>query len=87
MIQKIFDQITNFQIDSNLQIDSKIRRHSMIRRYEHAFLLWKVVTYLLITEFIDENSCLLTEIELRRLHRRFEHLSARRLYEILTRLD
>ncbi len=29
----------------------------------------------------------LIEIELRRLHRRFDHLSARRLYEILTRSD
>jgi hypothetical protein len=77
MIQKIFD----------LQISSKIRRHSVIRRYDHAFLLWKIFTYSLIAEFIDENSCLLTEIELRRLHRRFDHLSARRLYEILTRSD
>ncbi len=41
----------------------------------------------LIVEFIDENSCLLIEIELRRLHRRFDHLSARRLYEILERFD
>jgi hypothetical protein len=73
MIQKIFD-ITN------LQIDSKIRRHSVIRRYDHAFLLWKIFTYSLIVEFIDENLCLLIEIELRRLHRRFDHLSARRLY-------
>jgi hypothetical protein len=39
----------------------------------------------LIVEFIDENSCLLIEIELRRLHRRFEHLSVRRLYKILER--
>ncbi len=51
------------------------------------FLLWKIFTYSLIAEFIDENSCLLIEIELRRLHRRFDHLSARRLYEILTRSD
>jgi hypothetical protein len=41
----------------------------------------------LILEFIEENSCLLIEIELRRLHRRFEHFSARRLYEILERSD
>jgi hypothetical protein len=80
MIQKILD-ITN------LQIDSKIRRYSVIRRYDHAFLLWKIFTYSLIIEFINESSCLLIEIELRRLHRRFGHLSARRLYEILTRSD
>jgi hypothetical protein len=77
MIQKMFD----------IRINSKIRRHSVIRRYDHAFLLWKIFTYSLIAESIDENSCLLIEIELRRLHRRFDHLSARRLYEILTRSD
>jgi hypothetical protein len=82
MIQKISHQITK-----NFQISSKIRRHSVIRRYDHAFLLWKIFTHSLIAEFIDENSCLLIEIELRRLHRRFDHFSARRLYEILTRSD
>jgi hypothetical protein len=41
----------------------------------------------LILEFIEENSCLLIEIELRRLHRRFDHSSARRLYEILERSE
>jgi hypothetical protein len=77
MIQKMFD----------LQINSKIKRHSIIRRYDHAFLLWKIFIYSLIAEFIDENSCLLIEIELRRLHRRFDHFSTRHLYEILTRSD
>jgi hypothetical protein len=83
MIQKILEDqnITNFQISL------RIRRHSVIRRYDHAFLLWKIFTYSLIAEFIDENSCLLIEIELRRLHRRFDHSSTRRLYEILTRSD
>ncbi len=63
------------------------RRHLVIRRYEHAFLLWKMLIQFLILEFIEKNSCLLIEIELRRLHRRFEHFSARRLYEILERFD
>jgi hypothetical protein len=87
MIQKIFDQIAKDQNITNFQIDSKIRRHSVIRRYDHAFLLWKISTYSLIAEFIEENSCHLIEIELRRLHRRFDHLSTRRLYEILMRSD
>jgi hypothetical protein len=82
MIQKI-----SHQIIKNFQINLKIRRHSVIRRYDHAFLLWKIFTYSLIVEFIDENSCLLIEIKLRRLHRRFDHFSARRLYKILTRSD
>ncbi len=63
------------------------RRHFVIRRYDHAFLLWKMFIQSLILEFIEKNSCLLIEIELRRLHRRFDHLSARRLYEILERFD
>jgi hypothetical protein len=63
------------------------RRHLVIRRYGHAFLLWKMLIQSLILEFIEKNSCLLIEIELRRLHRRFEHLSARRLYEILERSE
>jgi hypothetical protein len=41
----------------------------------------------LILEFIEENSCLLTEIKLRRLHRQFDNLSARRLHEILHRSE
>jgi hypothetical protein len=63
------------------------RRHLVIRRYGHAFLLWKMLIQSLILEFIEKNSCLLIEIELRRLHRRFDHLSARRLHEILHRSE
>ncbi len=61
----------------------KEKRHSVIRRYGHVFLLWKIPIQLLILEFIEKNSCLLIEIELRRLHRRFDHSSTRRLHEIL----
>jgi hypothetical protein len=89
-LKMYFNNLINEMIQKNItnfQISLKIRRHSVIRRYGHAFLLWKIFTYSLIAEFIDENSCLLIEIELRRLHRRFDHLSARRLYEILTRSD
>jgi hypothetical protein len=63
------------------------RRHFVIRRYEHAFLLWKMLIQSLILEFIEKNSCLLIEIELRRLHRRFDHSSTRRLHEILHRSE
>ncbi len=63
------------------------QRHFVIRRYEHAFLLWKMLIQSLILEFIEANSCLLIEIELRRLHRRFDHSSTRRLYEILERSE
>ncbi len=65
-----------------IQTDMKIINHSIIRRYEHAFLLWKILNQYqsLIVEFLNENFCYLIEIELRRLHRRFDHFSARRLH-------
>jgi hypothetical protein len=70
-----------------LHIDMKKEHHSMIRRYDHAFLLWNIFAQSLITESLDQNSCFLIEIELRCLHRRFDHLSIRRLQAILDRSD
>jgi hypothetical protein len=72
---------------SNLHISMKNEHHSMIRRYDHAFLLWKISAQSLIAKFLDQNSCFLIEIELRRLHRRFDHFSIRRLQAILDRSD
>jgi hypothetical protein len=78
----------NFSLIIVSQTDMKsVNRFSVIRRYEHAFLLWKIVNQSLIVEFFDENSCYLIEIELRRLHRRFGHFSARRLHQILDRFE
>ena len=34
---------------------------------------------------MNQNSCLLIEVELKRLHRRFEHSSVRRLHQMLER--
>jgi hypothetical protein len=59
----------------------------MIRRYDHAFFFWNISAQSLITKFLDQNSCFLIEIELRRLHRRFDHFSIRRLQTILDRFD
>jgi hypothetical protein len=71
-----------------LQIDMKnVNPFSIIRRCEHAFILWKILNQFLIVESFDENSCYRIEIELRRLHRRFDHFSARRLHEIITGSD
>jgi hypothetical protein len=86
--------IINLQIDMKnlsfiifIQTDMKIINHSIIRRYKHAFLLWKILNQyqFLIVEFLNENFCYLIEIKLRRLHRRFDHFSARRLHQILER--
>jgi hypothetical protein len=70
-----------------VQTDMKIINLSIIQRYEHAFLLWKIFNQFLIVELFDENSCYLLEIKLRRLHRRFDHFSARRLHQILDRFE
>ncbi len=82
-----FDRLNIYFNNLINEIVQHDKRHFVIRRYDHAFLLWKILIQSLIAEFIDENSCLLIEIELRRLHRRFDHSSARRLYEILERSD
>jgi hypothetical protein len=67
------------------QIDMKNESFSIIQRYEHVFLLWKISIHSLIIESLDENPCYLIDVELRRLHRRFDHLSTRRLHQILDR--
>ncbi len=86
-----FNNLTNELIQNSstniLQIDMKNDRYSVIKRYEHVFLLWKILIDSLIVEFLDENSCFLIKIELRRLHRRFDHFSTRRLHQILDRAE
>jgi hypothetical protein len=72
---------------NNLHIVMKNEHHSMIRRYDHAFLLSNIAAQFLIAKSFDQNSCYLIEIELRRLHRRFDHFSTRRLQAILDRSD
>ncbi len=67
------------------QIDLKQDHDLIIRRYDHAFLFRKIFTQSLIIKFLDQNFCILTKTKLRRLHRRFEHFSIKRLYQILDR--
>jgi hypothetical protein len=80
-------KIEYFRTIDNLHINMKNEHHLMIRRYDHAFLLWNILAYFLIVESLNQNSCMLSEIELRRLHRRFEHFSTRRLQAILDRSE
>jgi hypothetical protein len=72
---------------NDFQISIKNKHHSMIRRYSHAFLFWNISAQSLIAKSLDQNSCYLIEIELRRFHRRFDHFSTRRLQTILDRSD
>ncbi len=93
---KAFQTINDLQIHLKIEhsrkidylhIDMKKKHYSMIRRYDHAFLLWNIFAQLLIIESLDQNSCFLIEIELRRFHRRFDHLFIRRLQAILDRSE
>ena len=71
-----FNNIIN-QMIQNQQI------HLVVRRYDHVFLLWHIFAYHVVVEFFVSDLCFLIEIELRRFHRRFDHFSICRLYQIL----
>ena len=77
-----FNNVTNKVIQ---QHQKPSRSHPVFRRYGHAFLLWNILIYAFISESIIQHLCFLTETEIRRLHRRFGHLSVQRLYQILDR--
>ena len=57
----------------------------VVRRFGHIFLVWNTSLQSFIQESFSYNPCFLTEAELRRLHRRFGHPSANRLYKVLQR--
>ncbi len=80
-------KIKHFHAIDNLYISMKNEHHSMIRRYDHAFFLWNIFAQSMITKSLDQNSCFFIETELRRLHRRFDHFSTRRLQTILDWFD
>lgn len=73
-----FNNVSNHLVQSH-------RSWPVIRRYGHAFYPLHATAYSLVAATIDQNPSFLTEVELRRLHRRFGHPSVRRLQEILDR--
>jgi hypothetical protein len=72
----------------NLLID-KIKILSIIKRFDHDFLLWKNSNFLhlYITQFFEFNFCYLTDVELRQLHKRFDHSFILKLHDLLERFD
>jgi hypothetical protein len=60
-------------------------RIPLVRRFGHCFLLWNAPLQTAITESFNYYPCLLTDVELQRLHRRFGHPSVARLQRILDR--
>ena len=55
----------------------------IVWHFGHPFLLWDQHLHTFIMDSLNTNPCYLTEVELRRLHRRFGHPSATRLHHIL----
>jgi hypothetical protein len=69
---------------TNTLVTADGRSVPIVRRFGHPFLLWHAAESF-VTESLNENPCFLTDIELRRLHRRFGHPSVGRLEAVLTR--
>jgi hypothetical protein len=55
------------------------------RRFGHPFLVWGEALRTYVQESFDYNPCYLTSTEIHRLHRRFGHPSAEKLYRVLER--
>jgi hypothetical protein len=67
----------------------KNRDLSIIRRFDHDFLQWKnsYSLHSYIAQSFNFYFCYLTDIELRQLHRRFEHSFIMKLHDLLERFD
>jgi hypothetical protein len=67
----------------------KNRNLSIIRRFDHDFLLWKISYFLhsYIVQSFNFNFCYLIDVELRQLHRRFDHSFITKLHDLLERSD
>ncbi len=70
----------------NLLVNT-IKVLSIIRRFDHDFLLWKNSYFLhsYITQSFNSYLCYLTNVELRQLHKRFDHSSTMKLHDLLER--
>jgi len=55
----------------------------VVRRFGHPFLLWSSSLQSYLSKSFNANPCYLTDIELRRLHRRFGHPSVEKLQKLL----
>jgi hypothetical protein len=76
-------------VENTLFMITKNRNLSMIRLFDHDFLLWKNSYFLhsYITQSFNFYFYYLTDIELRQLHKRFEHSFIMKLHDLLKRFD
>jgi hypothetical protein len=58
-------------------------KYPVIRRFSHLFLIWKINPSTYICNSITTKEYFLTDVELRRLHRRFGYPSVKRLQRML----
>jgi hypothetical protein len=75
-LQVYYNNIKNTLVTSTLEVP-------VVRRFGHPFLLWNTSLQTDLVESFDTNPCYLTDVELRRLHRRFGHPSVERLQKLL----
>ena len=80
-----FDRLSVYYNNINDILIQKKSIIFVIRRFEHSFLLWNNVLQNCIIEFFNCNFCFLIEIELRKLHKRFEHFLIKKLKNFLKR--
>jgi thiol-disulfide isomerase/thioredoxin len=76
-------------VENILFMITKNRDLSVIRRFDHDFLLWKNSYFLhsYIAQSFNSYLCYLTDVELRQLHRRFDHSSILKLHILLKRSE
>jgi hypothetical protein len=72
-------------VENILFMITKNRNLSIIRRFDHHFLLWEdsYSLHSYIAQSFNFNLCYLTDVELRQLHRRFDHSSITKLHDLL----
>ena len=80
-----FDRLNVYYNNINNTLIQKNPIISIICRFEHSFLLWNSALQNCIIEFFNCNFCFLIEIELQRLHKRFDHFSIKKSKNLLKR--
>ena len=84
-LQVYYNNVTDTLIGPATAPGSKHATLPIVRRFGHPFLIWGETLRTYIQESFDYNPCYLTSTEIHRLHRRFGHPSAEKLYRVLER--
>ena len=82
-LQVYYNNITDTLTSPITALGSKHITLPIIRRFRHPFLIQGETLRTYIQESFNYNPCYLTSTEIYRLHRRFGHPSAEKLYRVL----